>query len=1231
MRKLGIAILVIVVLVGAATLIVPHMVNVDLFHDKIQAELEKRLARKVTLGTMHLSMFPPSFRVENTTVADDPVFNSSRPLAMVEKLSIGVEFWPLLHKELKVTSLRLDRPHIELVRDAQGVWNFATLGHEAAPVPQPTPATSTGAQPKEPGGQFSIAKLFVNDGQVAITDVQKRQPRAVYDHIDLDLKDFAPDKPFSLKLTAHLPGAGKQTVMLQGKGGPIQQADLPNTPFDGTLRMDQVSTGAAQKFLNSQSLNGIDAVISGDAKITNSSGKLASSGSIRMEDTRIRKVNVGYPITLNYDVADDFTNGLIQIRTGNIKLGATPVTVAGTIHSKGDPAQIDLKVTAENASIQEMARLASAFGVAFDPGMEVKGRINADIQARGPMNKPAMNGQVSARNLDISGKDLPQPVHVNDITIVLTPDSIRSNDFAATTGSTSVNANFTLTNYSGNNSTINAAVRAPNAKMSEIFEIARATGVSAVKGVSGSGTLNLDVRAQGQTRNLSALNITGAARISNAQIGEIIHVAQNAGVSAVNGVSGDGTLDLDVHAQGQIKNLSTLNFSGTGKISNANLKLPSLPKPIQVRNSDIQFSNNSIVLQNVAAGIEQTNANGALTLKNFDAPQVQLALKVDGKINEILELARTAGVSAVEGMSGDGSLNLDLQAQGPVKNMSAMNLSGTGKISNASLKLPAWTKPLQVHNSDIQFSKNSVVLQNVAAGLGQTNANGALTLRNFDAPQVQFTLNLDKVNVNELQQMFNAAPAQPAKRAAAAENNFWSIVPKAEAQAPNGNQSPPSLLTRMTGGGTVNIGTLQYDELLLNNAHSNVILDHGLIKLNPTTADLYGGKESGSITLDLRPAQPVYMVNLKSDKVDANKLVSSVSDLKQTIYGMLASNVNASFSSSSANAIARSLNGSMAINLTNGKLMNLDLLHELAAVGKFVGGNFESTKNFTNVFALTGNFDVKNGVAQTNNLNAAIDGGTLAAAGLVSLADQSLNLHVTAVLNQQMSQQVGGTQVGGYMNTALENNKGELVLPVIVTGTFQHPHVTPDLKQIAQMKLKNMLPNTRNPAELTTGILGAVVGGKNQGGTAGQPAGEQSKGGLGGILDAIGGKKPQQGEQPQSTPGVGTNQDQQPAQQQQSAPATGTTENQPESHQGVGTNQGQQPAQQQQQGAPATGTTEGQPQSTPTAGANQGQQPEATPTPTPTPGWGDVLNKVLNRKKKDQQPSPTPTPTPTPQ
>jgi hypothetical protein len=134
---------------------------------------------------------------------------------------------------------------------------------------------------------------------------------------------------------------------------------------------------------------------------------------------------------------------------------------------------------------------------------------------------------------------------------------------------------------------------------------------------------------------------------------------------------------------------------------------------------------------------------------------------------------------------------------------------------------------------------------------------------------------------------------------------------------------------------------------------------------------------------------------------------------------------------------------------------------------------------------------------------------------------------------------------------------------VIVTGTFQHPQVAPDVQQIAKMKLDNLLPTSKNPAQLTAGILGAVLGNKNQGGANGQqPAGQQQKGGIGGILDAIGGKQQQN--------------------QQQQQPAN------------------------------------------PAVGNNQGQQPQATPSPA-APNLGDVLGQVLNRKKKDQA-TPTPTP-----
>jgi len=212
--------------------------------------------------------------------------------------------------------------------------------------------------------------------------------------------------------------------------------------------------------------------------------------------------------------------------------------------------------------------------------------------------------------------------------------------------------------------------------------------------------------------------------------------------------------------------------------------------------------------------------------------------------------------------------------------------------------------------------------------------------------------------------------------------------------------------------------------------------------------------------------------------------------------------------------------------------------------------------------------NIQNGVAQTNDFKAFIDDGTIAATGAANLADQTLNMHVMAVLSKEFSQRVGGTNIGGYLQTALSNRNGELVIPVIVTGTFQNPHFVPDLQKIAQMKLDNLVPTLSNPGQLGS-VLGSIIGGKQQPGTNGQP--NQKQDAMGQILGALGGKQPQQQQQPQQP-------------QQQGQPQ-----------------QGQQPQQQGQQ----------QPGSTPQ------QQPNKQPS------WSDVLQGALGQKKQ-QQPASTP-------
>src|SRR5215469_7595369 len=348
MRKLVIAIVIVIVIIVGGLLALPYIIDVNQYRGQIQSELQKRLNRPVQLGEMSLGVFPVRVEVSNVIIGDDPGFHSNVPFAQVSQLDVSVKLLPLLSKNIEIDSLELKRPSIELIRNAQGAWNFSTIASAPAP-PQNAPAqpkkpqqpTTTQPAPPESGG-FSLGELKITDGQIAVTDYQKHQSRAIYDHIDVTLKDYAPGKPFDLDMTAHLPGKGSQVFRVSGTGGPVNSNDLTNTPFKGTLKLEQVSLSGFQKFLNSSALTGTDAVISGSTDLNNANGNMSAAGSLKLENAVVHNVQVGYPISADFDVSDNLTSDVIQIRKCNLKLGSTPLSINGTFNSRPNPAQIDM-------------------------------------------------------------------------------------------------------------------------------------------------------------------------------------------------------------------------------------------------------------------------------------------------------------------------------------------------------------------------------------------------------------------------------------------------------------------------------------------------------------------------------------------------------------------------------------------------------------------------------------------------------------------------------------------------------------------------------------------------------------------------------------------------------------------------------------------------------------------------------------------------------------------------
>ena len=252
----------------------------------------------------------------------------------------------------------------------------------------------------------------------------------MYRNIDVQLDDFAPKRAFGITLGATLPGSGAQRLSVRGKAGPIAKDDVAMTPFEGTAQFDEVSIAGAQRFLELEALEGTDAVLSGSATVRNQEGLVSSNGSLRLDNTRVRGVDIGYPIAADFDLTHALQTSTLTIKTGKLRLDKTPLSLTGTINLQPETPTLDVHATASDASLAEVARLASAFGVAFGANTQVKGTARADVKARGPATTPALEGHLRLRDVSISGADFKQPVRSDAIDLTLTPAEIRSNEFS---------------------------------------------------------------------------------------------------------------------------------------------------------------------------------------------------------------------------------------------------------------------------------------------------------------------------------------------------------------------------------------------------------------------------------------------------------------------------------------------------------------------------------------------------------------------------------------------------------------------------------------------------------------------------------------------------------------------------------------------------------------------------------------------------------------------------------
>ena len=396
MKKTLIIIGVVVLLLLVVALALPFLIDVNRFKPTLEGDLSTALGRKVQIGNIQLALLSGAVKVDTVSIADDPAF-SAAPFLRAKELAAGVALWPLiLSKKLEVSSFTITEPQVTLLHNPSGAWNFSSLGG-ASKKTDSNPSTAA---------DFSVQKISIVNGTVTVGRIGPGGKTQTYQNVDVDASDLSYTVQFPLKLTAKTPGGG--SIKIDGKAGPIDQADASLTPLSAQVdvqNLDLASTG----FVDPSS--GLAGLLSFNGQLASDGKQMTSKGTVKAE--KIKVVANGsasrVPLNVDYDTDYDLKSETGNLKRGDVHIGKALAQLGGTFNSSGATASIQMKLAGQAMPVSDLEGILPAVGITLPSGASLSsGSLNASLALSGPVDKLVIVGPVNLSNAKLTGFNLKQ-------------------------------------------------------------------------------------------------------------------------------------------------------------------------------------------------------------------------------------------------------------------------------------------------------------------------------------------------------------------------------------------------------------------------------------------------------------------------------------------------------------------------------------------------------------------------------------------------------------------------------------------------------------------------------------------------------------------------------------------------------------------------------------------------------------------------------------------------------
>jgi AsmA protein len=293
MRRLLLISLAVLLVAGGAIVLVPMLIPAEIYKAEIAKAVEKATGRSFRIaGGVKLEVLPRVHAsLEKASLANAP--GGKAPwMAEIGRLSVGLKLWPLLSRQVEISSFVLEDAVIHLEVDASGApnWEFAAAKGTAA-------EDSVGGAKEAGVKEISLGDVRLVNAQVTYED---RKTGSSYEVSRIGAKIELPslDAPFKLAGDATYKGesihlnarVAKARTLLEGGTSDLSvqaKSALLNTGFDGAATFGAKLALSGESKLDSPSVRKFAQWLGTPISGQTGFGPLSVSGKTSLEGNRL--------------------------------------------------------------------------------------------------------------------------------------------------------------------------------------------------------------------------------------------------------------------------------------------------------------------------------------------------------------------------------------------------------------------------------------------------------------------------------------------------------------------------------------------------------------------------------------------------------------------------------------------------------------------------------------------------------------------------------------------------------------------------------------------------------------------------------------------------------------------------------------------------------------------------------------------------------------------------------